>query len=217
MSNSDLEMKSYYRKRAPIHDDVYSYPERQKDLRYLETYIPPQFSGRAVLEIAAGTGYWTQFIANQAQSLLATDATQEALEQIAQREIQGTVLTQVMDAYSLNSLDQTFNGCFAGFWLSHVPREKLKKFIESIHGRLEPGSVVVFIDNSIAQCDRLPIVFEDELGNSFQDRILKDGSIHRVLKNFPTASELESVTSKFGENQKYLELDNFWLFQYTAT
>jgi len=64
-------MKEYYQKRAPVYDRVYAYPERQADLRFLEEYIPEQFSGLDVLEIAAGTGYWTQYIAGQAQSILA--------------------------------------------------------------------------------------------------------------------------------------------------
>ena len=63
MDLSDSKMKTYYRERAPVYDRVYTYPERQKDLRFLEDYIAKQFTGLDVLEIAAGTGYWTQFIA----------------------------------------------------------------------------------------------------------------------------------------------------------
>jgi len=59
-------MKEYYKERAPVYDRVYAYPERQDDLRELEEYIPAQFDGREVIEIAAGTGYWTQFIYKKA-------------------------------------------------------------------------------------------------------------------------------------------------------
>ena len=55
-------MRSYYKERAPVYDRVYKYPERQTDLRFLESYRPRQFSGLKMIEIAAGTGYWTQFI-----------------------------------------------------------------------------------------------------------------------------------------------------------
>lgn len=58
-------MKAYYQERAPVYDRVYSYPERQGDLRFLEEYILQQFSELRVLEIAAGTGYWTQFLSKK--------------------------------------------------------------------------------------------------------------------------------------------------------
>ena len=53
-------MEAYYHERAPIDDAVYAYPERQPELRYLENYVGDAFANRRVLEVAAGTGYWTQ-------------------------------------------------------------------------------------------------------------------------------------------------------------
>ncbi len=66
MSTSDSQMKTYYRERAPIYDRVYSYPERQNDLRFLESYVSNELEGLDILEIVAGTGYWTQFISQRA-------------------------------------------------------------------------------------------------------------------------------------------------------
>ncbi len=67
------EMSNYYKERAPVYDLVYGYPERQADLRFLEAHLQEMFDGCGVLEIAAGTGYWTQFISRTAKSILATD------------------------------------------------------------------------------------------------------------------------------------------------
>ena len=78
-------MKAYYHERAPIYDKVYSYPERQKDLRNLEQYIPDQFKDKNILEIAAGTGYWTQFIAPIAKTVMAVDITENVLIQVKRR------------------------------------------------------------------------------------------------------------------------------------
>ncbi len=214
--HSDLEMKAYYRDRAPIYDRVYFYPERQEDLRFLESYIPQQFVGCSVLEIAAGTGYWTQFIATHANSILATDATKEALDQLQRRNLDNLVSTKIADAYSINEITGKFNGVFSGFWLSHVPKQKLKEFLYSMHQILPSGAIVVFVDNSLAQCVRLPLDYTDEVGNTYQNRELGDGTIHRVLKNFPTEKELLEATSGFGTEHKHMELDNFWLFQYIA-
>lgn len=215
--HSDTEMKSYYKDRAPIYDRVYSYPERQANLRTLEKYIPELFIGKSVIEVAAGTGYWTQFIAAEAESILATDATVEALEQIGNRTLNTMVSTKVVDAYSINEVAGRYNGAFAGLWFSHIPKQRLNEFLSSLHQLLSAGATVVFIDNSLAQCARLPLSHTDDIGNTYQDRKMDNGSVHRVLKNFPTEKELLEATIHFGTNHKYMELENFWLFQYTAS
>jgi demethylmenaquinone methyltransferase/2-methoxy-6-polyprenyl-1,4-benzoquinol methylase len=78
---------------------------------------------------------------------------------------------------------------------------------------LEPGARVVLLDNSKAQCDRLPIGYEDEDGNTFQDRTTDDGTVHRVLKNFPTESQLRALTADATE-ARFEALEHFWLFEY---
>lgn len=216
MNRNESEMKSYYRQRAPEYDAVYAYPERQADLRFLENYIPKQFSGLDVLEVAAGTGYWTQFIAAEAKSILATDMTMESLGQIEKRSLSQPVPTKIVDAYSLADIDQVFDGAFAGLWISHVPQQRLIEFLESLHQNLNPGATVLFIDNSMAQCKRLPLSYTDEDGNTYQDRELGDGSVFRVLKNFPTETELREAAYDFGSNPKFTSLENFWVFQYTS-
>ncbi len=213
-SDNDFEMKAYYKERAPIYDKVYAYPERQEDLRFLEAYIPKQLAGLDVLEIAAGTGYWTQFIARSAKSILATDATIEALTQINHRPINKPVPIQVMDAYAVETLPGGYDGVFSGLWLSHVPKQKLRKFLSSLNQITQPGATVLFIDNSTAQCVRLPIAYTDEKGNKYQDRTLDDGKTHRVLKNFPTENELLEASRGLGVARKYKALEHFWLFQY---
>jgi len=207
-------MKTYYQKRAPVYDNVYQYPERQTDLRFLEEYIARQFSGLNILEIAAGTGYWTQFIAKHASSILSTDITPETLEQLKKRKLPGNVSICESDAYNLNHLPNNFNGAFAGLWLSHVPKQRLRDFLFGLHSKLQPGSTVLFVDNSRAQCVRLPISRFDEYGNSFQQRELGNGSSYEILKNFPAEFELMKLTEDLGFERRYIQLDNYWLFRY---
>lgn len=213
---SDVQMQAYYRERAPVYDRVYAYPERQDDLRWLETYIPQQFHGLDVIEIAAGTGYWTQFIAPVARSMLATDATAEPLQQVKQREQCAGVPTEVIDAYSLGFEQQRFSAAFAGLWFSHVPKQRYAEFLAGVQRVLQPGATVLLIDNSIAQCQRLPLSYTDVDGNTFQERELDDGSVYPVLKNFPTRDELCAAIEPYGREVHYRALEHFWLFQYES-
>lgn len=210
-------MKEYYKERAPVYDRVYSYSERQKDLRKLERYIPDQFRARDVIEVAAGTGYWTQFICKAANEVLSTDITPEALMQIPDR-VGGAknITTKVVSAYALDE-PKKYTGAFAGLWFSHIPLNEIDDFYKSLHRCLVPGATVVFIDNSAAQCERLPLSYTDIEGNTYQDRKLDSGKVHRVLKNFPTEAQLIKSAESYGKNFIFRQLENYWLFQYTST
>jgi demethylmenaquinone methyltransferase/2-methoxy-6-polyprenyl-1,4-benzoquinol methylase len=192
------------------------YPERRQDLLYLERHIANQFAGRDVLEVAAGTGYWTQFICQKANSILATDVIVEALAQIKLRGGTDTVSTRLIDAYSLDELHQTYTGAFAGLWFSHVPVGRRREWLVSLQRRLDPGAIVVLLDNSLAQCERIPLTYSDERGNTYQDRLADSGEIYRVLKNFPTEKDLLEATSGLGSGRRYQELEHFWLFKYVV-
>jgi hypothetical protein len=56
-------LDTYYERRAAEYDAIYDKPERQDDLEELKVRLRELFAGRTVLEIAAGTGCWTQHIA----------------------------------------------------------------------------------------------------------------------------------------------------------
>ena len=74
---ADPAMQAYYAARAREYERIYAKPERQADLRILEADIPAALAGSNVIEVACGTGYWTQHIARTAGRVLATDVTDE--------------------------------------------------------------------------------------------------------------------------------------------
>jgi hypothetical protein len=45
-------MRDYYARRATYYERVYLKPERQRDLRTMEAWLPSMFVGRRVLEVA---------------------------------------------------------------------------------------------------------------------------------------------------------------------
>ena len=214
MALVDRSMQQYYAGRAPYYDAVYEKPERASDLAFLKKFLAEKFEGHALLEVACGTGYWSQHLAVAARRMCAIDATPEPLEFAKARPNCESVNFQLASAYALPQSLGKFNSAFAGLWLSHVPVERRTEFLESLHARLEPKSIVVFLDNSKVQCVEFPIVETDSLGNTYQSRKLRDGSLHRVLKNFPDRDELESMIDGKGCEPFYKELENFWLFGY---
>lgn len=213
---ADAAMRAYYAARAPIYDEVYLRPERQDDLRWLRDRIGPWFAGRAVLEVACGTGYWTQFIAPAATRMTATDALDEPLAFARLRPGTGKVTFLRADAYALPATLGSFDAAFAGLWISHVPVTRRREFLAGLHARLLPGARVVLVDNTEAQCARLPIAGRDDDGNTYQQRPLPDGSTHRVLKNFPSEQELRALLDDASSGAQYWRGGHFWALSYAV-
>ena len=69
----------YYAKTATAHDSIYALPERQDDLEEMIERVADVLDGHIVLELACGTGYWTEVIAQSAASVVATDINPEML------------------------------------------------------------------------------------------------------------------------------------------
>lgn len=214
MPSVDADLHGYYAARAPYYDDVYLKPERAKDIAFLSQYLPSRFEGRSVLEVACGTGFWTQYIAPSAERVVATDGTAEPLSHARARPGVHNVVFRKEDAYSLPHDLGMFNAAFAGLWFSHVPVQSRGHFFASLHPRLEPGSRVVMIDNNEVQLKDFAIAETDAHGNTYQHRQLRDGSVHRVLKNFPTEQELRIALCSTATSFLYRQLQNFWLIEY---
>jgi demethylmenaquinone methyltransferase/2-methoxy-6-polyprenyl-1,4-benzoquinol methylase len=214
VQSADDSMRAYYAARAPIYDEVYLRPERQADLAALRAMIPAWFAGRAVLEVACGTGWWTQFIAPVAARMTATDAVAAPLAFARLRPGAGRVAFVQADAFALPGSLGTFDAAFAGLFISHVPVARRHSFLAGLHARLAPGATVAFVDNTEAQCERLPVAEHDAAGNGYQMRTLPDGSTHRVLKNFPSEAELRAMVDGAGDRAQYWRGAHFWAFSY---
>jgi ubiquinone/menaquinone biosynthesis C-methylase UbiE len=214
MSTGEAAMQAYYASRAGEYDAIYAKPERQSDLRAIEHWLAPQFNGATVLEIACGTGYWTQFIAPVAARMVAIETAPETLRIARGRVAADTVDFHVGDAYALPPALGGFNAAFAGFWFSHVPKGRRQAFLRGLAARLLPGARVVLLDNLFVAGSSSPIADTDAGGNTFQMRRLGDGSSHRVLKNFPSEAELRSFPGIRAGTGNYRTWQHYWAFDY---
>jgi SAM-dependent methyltransferase len=187
-AGKDQRTVEYYARRVSEYERVYAKPERQFDLRQLEEFLTTVLARHDVLEVACGTGYWTQFIAKTARSIVATDINAEALEFAREKDYGACQVRLVKaDAYSsLCSETLRFTAGFHGFWWSHIPIERIDAFLGCFHSVLPVGAPVVMIDNAFVEGSSTPIGRRDENGNTYQTRRLQDGSSHKILKNFPT-------------------------------
>jgi ubiquinone/menaquinone biosynthesis C-methylase UbiE len=197
MSELDNEMRAYYARRAPEYDDWYNRLGRYDDpatnagwhaeVAQLER-IASGFGAGEMLDIACGTGRWTAcFAANPAITrLIALDQAPEMLAQTRARLAAAGRDAELVqgDAYALPFTDSAFASCFCGFFLSHVPPERVSAFLSEVRRVLQPGGQMLIFD-SLQPPGRGPV--------EVQERPLKDGSHHRVLKVYYTPESLATA------------------------
>ena len=205
-------LESYYSKRAREYEQVYEKPERQRELAWLRGRVPKVFRGRTVLEVACGTGYWTQFIARTARKVEACDINESVLEIAREKPIPAArVRFFKADAISLEGVPRGCDAAFAGFWWSHVRKAEIAKFVANLAARLEPGSVVAILDNNYAAGSSTAVSRRDADGNTYQMRRLANGEEYEVLKNFPTGQELADAVRGVTAEAHLESLAYYWL------
>ena len=208
-------LAAYYAKRAPEYEQIYQKPERQTDLRTLREMVARVFAGRRVIEVACGTGWWTEVLAASAHSVIATDINDEVLVIAKAKQMPaGKVSFQRCSAFHLDKMEGEFDAALAAFWWSHLARHELPRFLCPLHSRLLPGSTVVFIDNCYVEGSSTPISRCDAEGNTYQLRKWDDGSTTEVLKNFPTDEVIAETLRDSTPDLRIERLSYYWLAHY---
>tara|TARA_Y100000588_G_scaffold62878_1_gene62316 strand:- start:494 stop:1123 length:630 start_codon:yes stop_codon:yes gene_type:complete len=200
-------MVDYYSQRVPYWKDWdVSTAEGKGTIEHVKWLL----SGRRVLEIACGTGFWASQISQTAQSVVATDYT-EAMLQCAREQTQDceNVVVQKADANSLVQIEETFSAGFHFQWFSHVPLAEVTGFLERFHSKLETGARVVFGDNRVQGEESTPA------GDYYTTRELPNGNQFRIIKNYPTEGYLRDVLSTAACGVTYVLFRHNWFITYT--
>ena len=211
------DMQAYYAQRAASYEEIYAKPERQADLAILHQRLRTMLASQRVLEIACGTGYWTADLAASAEHVLATDINPEVIEVARAKPLPpGKVEFALADAFASGPAPapddaDACTACFAGFWWSHVGRERQVEFLTGLRQRLAPNAQLVMIDNVYVEGSSTPIARTDAFGNTYQIRRLPDGERYEVLKNFPTDSTLRKRLADHLKDIRIERLEHYWM------
>ena len=216
------KMRQYYTDRVPYHDQYMGYTGNaamEKLLAPLVALVGKELAGKNVLEIACGTGNWTQVISKRARSVVATDLIDGYLEHARKKEYaRKNVVFEVADAYRLEGIRGSFTAAFAADWWSHMPHSKIGPFLDTLHDKLGPGARVVMLD--MLRSPELEKWFShaDDDGNVVQKRTLPNGKAYLVIKNFPTGRELRDRLGSRATRFKYREDQALrrWILTYSV-
>ena len=192
-------MEEYYRRRAEEYEEIYHRddPVRLEELNRMAKTLKETLKGKRVLEIACGTGYWTQILSETAQSIIAIDIAQEMLKIAKRKHYECPVSFSKEDAYHLSFEGSSFNGGLTNFWFSHIPKDRIGSFLQGFHRILQSRSRVFMADNVYIPGVGGTLMVKKEEEDMYKLRRLKDGSEHLVLKNYFSIEELMEIFSKY--------------------
>jgi SAM-dependent methyltransferase len=208
-------LTDYYRKRASEYDTLYATAAWQSELAVLRDWLVAQVRSRTILEVAAGTGYWTAVAAPVASAITATDINPEMLAIASAKELGAHVALVQADCWRLPQLPGAFEVGMAHLWWSHVRKQDRRLFLSHFASRLQEHATLLMIDQNHVPDFGMPIRRRDAAGNSYQTRWLDNGERFEVVKNYPDESELELSVGQACEDVDILQLTYFWALRAT--
>lgn len=210
----NYDMISYYKDRAEEYENVYGKPERQSDLLRAAKILQDAFRNKDVFEMACGTGYWTEKISRTAKNILATDINDAVIEVAKFKNYSpAKVEFQIADIFNLKNINK-HESLFGSFIWSHIKLQDLNAFVEIANNLVEDFGTVVFMDNNYVDGNSLTITENDNLGNTYQTRTLQNGTIHKVLKNFPSETFIRELLIEKASEINFISLQYYWILTY---
>jgi SAM-dependent methyltransferase len=203
-------MAAYYRERAGEYDVLFECVAWRSDLAVLKDWLVAQVNGKTILEVAAGTGYWTAVAAPVAEAITATDINVQTLAIAADRKLGERVTLVQADAWCLPNTLGRFDLGMAHLWFSHVRKQDQSRFLSHFASRLQDRATLLMIDQNPVPDFGMPISRWDADGNSYQVRWLDSGKRFEVVKNYFDHAELERSVAKACEDIRILQLSYFW-------
>ena len=207
------EQRAYYRARATEYDEWWQRRGRfdrgsemseewDRQVSLVAAALGTFGATGRVLELAGGTGWWTQRLARTADRLTVVDSSPETLDLNRNRVGRSDVDYVVADLFSWQP-QRTYDVVFFSFWLSHVPRQRFSAFWSLVQTCLAPSGRVFVVDNR--DPDRggeLDDAYVMRAGPDLDLRRLHDGSRYQVVEIFYEPDELRSLLDQEGWTAK---------------
>ena len=205
-AGADADLLAYYEARAPEYDDWYLRRGRYErgpvhdaawnaELDMAGRWLDELPLAGEIVELAAGTGWWSPLLASKGVLSL-YDGAAAPLERARERLVAHGLRAHlhVRDAWA--EPDRPVDAVFTGFWLSHVPRQRLDGFLGVVRRWLRPGGTFAFID-SLGDPQSSAVDHPPPAGDR-SIRRLDDGREFTIVKVYYTPDELLDALRRAG-------------------
>ncbi len=224
MNNDILQQQiAYYRARASEYDEwFYRLKRYDRGAEANQQWFDEAATVRnalhalrhvgSALELACGTGIWTQELAQLADHVTALDASEEMLAINRAKLDAPNVRYQQADLFAWQP-DQQYDLIFFSFWLSHVPPERLAPFLAMVNRALKPGGRLFLIDSTPdlgSSAKNSPKRSDDD--GIYQKRNLNDGNLYTIVKIYYESTDLRAKLASAGLNADVQTTEHFFIY-----
>lgn len=160
------------------------------------------------LELACGTGMWTQELLAISKHITAVDGAPEMLAANKAKLNSPRVKYQQADLFSWQAQAQ-YDMVFFAFWVSHVPAERMPAFLQQAAAAVRPGGRI-FLTDEPGGGQQLSGPVEN---GQEQTRTLHSGESFRIVKVYhpPSALQTQLAALGFAEFELWMGDFFFWL------
>jgi SAM-dependent methyltransferase len=212
MNRQNDPVARYYASSTQAADAALSRAERANDLSKVRERIAQLVRGQTVLELACGTGYWTEVIAANADKVLATDILDEMIARAATRRFpEGNVAFRKVDGLDLPQDLGTFTCVFIGFWWSHLKRDEQDALLAQLRVRLGSDVSLILLDDAYVEGSSTTIARTDAQGNTYEIVAAPDGERFELPKNYPADSALRKRLGGEVREIRIERLTYYWM------
>jgi SAM-dependent methyltransferase len=212
MNRQNDPVARYYASSTQAADAALSRAERANDLSKVRERIAQLVRGQTVLELACGTGYWTEVIAANADKVLATDVLDAMLARARTRRFpEGKVAFRKVDGLDLPEDLGTFSCVFIGFWWSHLKRDEQDALLAQLRARLGRDVTLILLDDAYVEGSSTTIARTDAQGNTYEIVAAPDGERFELPKNYPADSALRKRLGGEVREIRIERLTYYWL------
>ena len=189
-------------------------------LRDLALALQDFCEGKRVLEVAAGHGRWTRYVAGVASYVLATDGSPRMLKQAEdliywKKELPvGRCELLCLDAFDIEEAPGSFDVGFSVNWLEHIPRDRVDAFVDALHLKLGSGARVLTAINFFSEKSRAGLFQKDDNPDWLSKRKRPDGSEYEIVDNPYTEADLRQIFNGKVQNLTYQEGVKFYWVTY---
>jgi ubiquinone/menaquinone biosynthesis C-methylase UbiE len=212
--NTDIlnEQIAYYRAEAPEYDEVTEQIEELKGAYTRARELLQQLGPcEQVLELACGTGAWTQVLLPMAHDITAIDAAPEMLALARQKLGNARVSFQQADVFQWEPC-QEYDLVFFANWLSHVLPKDLDAFLGKVSRAVRPGGHLGVLDQSAPFSEDREIMTEGEGGSLYARRSLRNGKAFTIVKVFYDVTLLQEMLAALGFEVALHQVSDLFFF-----
>ncbi|MBD2100290.1 class I SAM-dependent methyltransferase [Leptolyngbya sp. FACHB-261] len=216
------EQLAYYRARASEYDDWfyrfgrYDYGHQLNELWSNEVAIVKRALRQInkveqILELACGTGIWTQELLSLGEQITAIDASYEMIA-INQRKLDSPkVAYQQLDLFSWEP-EKQYDLVFFAFWLSHVPPTLLDSFLAKVYCSTRTGGQIFIVDSRFAETSSAKDHILKDDGSLYKIRKLNNGQEFKVIKVFYQPDDLRDKLTEAGFQADVRGTENYFVY-----